>query len=114
MNKPSLRNPLFATMLIAAVYAPASSAIMKEQNVRDARVTGVPAVRVDFSDLDVARGAGAEILYQRLRAAAKSVCGAADGRDLTATQEARKCFAETLDAAVSKVNSKRLQEIHNG
>jgi UrcA family protein len=114
MNKSSLRNPLFATMLIAAAYAPASSAIVKEQNVRDAMVKNTPSVTVDFSDLDIERGAGAEILYQRLRAAAKSVCGPVDGRDLTATQEARKCFDAALDAAVSRVNSERLQQIHNG
>lgn len=114
MNKPNLRNPLFAAMLVAAAYAPASSAIVKEQNVRQAFEATVPAVTVEFADLDLARGAGVEILYQRLRSAAKSVCGTSDGRDLTGTQAWRKCVDEALDKAVAEVNNEQLTDIHRG
>lgn len=114
MNMPTLKNTLLATLVAGAVYAPTSSAIVKEQSVRDALGTSAPAVTVGFSDLDIARGAGAEVLYQRLRAAARSVCRTADGRNLNAAVESRKCFQQALDEAVSTVNSAPLTEIHRG
>lgn len=114
MNNSNLRNTAFATLIAIAAYAPASSAIVKEQSVRDAFGSAVPAVTVEFSDLDLARGAGVEVLYRRLRAAAKSVCGTNDGRNLNGRQEWRKCYDQALDEAVAKVNNSRLTELHRG
>lgn len=114
MYKSNLRHAVYATLFAAAAHAPASSALVKEQNVRDAFGSGAPSVTVGFADLDIARGTGAEVLYQRLRAAARSVCGTSDGRNINASAESRKCFEQALDEAVSKVNSERVTEIHRG
>ncbi len=114
MNRLHLRNSLLATMLVSAAYAPTSSAIVKHQSVRQAFAAGTPAVIVNFSDLDVARGSGVEILYQRLRTAAKTVCGAKDLRNLTAAQEWRACYKQALDGAVDKVGNERLNRLHRG
>jgi len=114
MNNSHLRNSLLATLVVFAAYAPTSSAIVKHQSVKQAFATGAPAVTVNFSDLDVARGPGVETLYQRLRTAAKAVCGTKDTRNLTALQEWRACYKQALDGAVEKVNIDRLDELHNG
>ncbi len=114
MNNPQLRNSLLATLLVFAAYAPTSSAIVKHQSVKQAFATGVPAVTVNFSDLDVARGAGVETLYQRLRTAAKAVCGAKDIRKLNETKAWRACYTQALDNAVEKVGNERLNQLHHG
>ncbi|MBI1732956.1 MAG: UrcA family protein [Gammaproteobacteria bacterium] len=114
MKTLCLRNSLPAILAASCLYAPAGHAIVKYQSVRSALEAGVPAVTVTFSDLDLDRGAGAETLYQRLRAAAKKVCGTADGRDLSATHERRRCYREALDRAVNDVNNERLEKLHGG
>lgn len=114
MNNPHLRNSLLATLVVFATYAPTSSAIVKHQSVKQAFETGTSTVTVNFSDLDIERGAGVETLYQRLRTAAKSVCGTKDARNLNEMQEWRACYKQALDGAVEKVNNDRLDELHNG
>ncbi len=114
MNHPQLRNSLLATLVVLAAYAPTSSAIVKHQSVRQAFATGAPAVIVNYSDLDVARGSGVEILYQRLRTAAQTVCGAKDLRNLSATQQWRTCYKQALDGAVEKVNIEGVTQLHKG
>lgn len=59
-----------------------------------------PSVTVQVADLDVAKAAGASALYQRLRAAAHSVCGYPTSGDLAAKASARLCVDETLHRAV--------------
>ena len=114
MNHPHLRNSLLATLVVFSAYAPTSSAIIKHQSVKQAFETGAASVTVDFSDLDVARGEGVEVLYQRLRTAAKIVCGTKDTRNLTDTQEWRACFKQALDRAVEQVDNERLTQLHQG
>lgn len=114
MNNLHLRNSLLATLVCFAAYAPTSSAIVKHQSVRHAFEAGVSTVTVNFSDLDIARGAGIEILYQRLRTAAKAVCGTHDGRDLSRSQQWRQCYRQALDGAVKQVGNERLEELHRG
>ena len=114
MNKLHLRNSMLATLVVVAAYAPTSSAIVRHQSVKQAFAAGTPAVIVNFSDLDIARGSGVEVLYQRLQAAAKTVCGTRDIRNLSATQEWRACYKQALDGAVEKVGDERLNQLHNG
>ena len=114
MNSLPLRNSMLAALFCLAAYAPTSSAIVKHPSVKGVLGIGAPTVTVDFSDLDVARGAGVEILYQRLRSAAKAVCGSKDMRDLSGMQECRKCYDSALDRAVKNVDNERLNQIHNG
>lgn len=114
MNNPQLRNSLLATLVVFAAYAPTSSAIVKHKSVKQTFAAVAPAVIVNFSDLDVARGSGVETLYQRLRTAAKAVCGTRDLRNITATLEWRACYTQALDGAVEKVNVESLDALHNG
>ena len=114
MNHPHLRNTMLAALVVFAAYAPTSSAIIKHQSVKQAFDTGASSITVDFSDLDVARGEGMEVLYQRLRSAAKTVCGSKDTRNLNDMQEWRACFKQALDRAVEQVDNERLTQLHQG
>ena len=74
------------------------------------------AVNVSFSDLNIDNTAGAKILYARLQRASKEVCGVGshvDVRSLTETRKARDCYEKALSAAVDKIDSERLTDIHN-
>ena len=67
------------------------------------------AVTVSYGDLDLAKEAGVEQLYARLRRAAQSVCGPdSDIRDLAGTASRKACIATTLAEAVEKTHNVRL------
>lgn len=72
-------------------------------------------IAVNYSDLDVSRPAGAEVLITRMRAAAAQVCGPApDVRDLVMYRFYRQCMAETVDRAVASVNAPMVTELYRG
>ena len=61
---------------------------------------------VRFKDLDLATGAGAETLYERIAAAARVVCrGATQGA-------VRKCRLRAVDDAVRTIGSPLLSSVH--
>ncbi len=73
------------------------------------------AVTVSFADLNIQNTAGARVLYSRLQRATKSVCGLKSYRELgslSRVSQAKQCYTETLDEAVTKIDSAALQEIH--
>jgi UrcA family protein len=61
---------------------------------------------VRFKDLDLATGAGAEMLYERIAGAARIVCRGA------AYTEVRACRARAVEDAVRAVGSPLLSSIH--
>ena len=67
--------------------------------------------RVSYADLDLNNEAGQNTLYQRLKAAAESVCESTDVQ--TRFQfEQHKCTEEALNRAVQEVGHQELTEIH--
>lgn len=61
-------------------------------------------IDVHFADLDLTRSEGVAVLYQRLEAAAKSVCASLDARDLTSQAHFKGCVESAIDSAVAKVD----------
>jgi|SRR6516162_3671010 UrcA family protein len=61
-------------------------------------------VAVRFSDLDLTRSEGAAVLYQRLQAAAKTVCASLDARDLASQMRFRDCVQTGIGSAVAKID----------
>ena len=61
-------------------------------------------IDVHFADLDLTRSEGAAVLYQRLEAAAKSVCASLDARDLTSQTHFKGCVETAIGSAVAKVD----------
>lgn len=73
--------------------------------------------KVAYSDLNVEKEAGAQQLYRRLQQASKRVCGVESlniAGSISAVSQSRRCYRETLDAAVVKIDNVALTEIHEG
>ena len=74
-------------------------------------------VKVNYADLNVEKEAGAQILYRRLQQASKRVCGVESLQNAGGASQISKqqqCYREALDAAVAKIDSAALAEIHRG
>jgi UrcA family protein len=70
------------------------------------------SVSVRYADLDLASAAGAATLYQRLRGAARLVCGYAV-ENLALLSYVNRCNDSAIADAVSSVNAPLLSAIHN-
>lgn len=71
-----------------------------------------PTVQVQYGDLNLATDQGARALLERIKAAARQVCPAADGRDLAAFQSSRRCAREAVARAIDQVGSPRLAALY--
>src|SRR5882672_481951 len=69
-------------------------------------------VTVRYSELDLSRPAGAQVLYQRLRLAAFDVCDNFAGSFSTRRLAASTCYENALAKAVQDVNSPQLSAIY--
>ena len=67
---------------------------------------------VSFADLDINHPAGAAVLYQRIRAAAREVCRPTSERDLAVAELARACVQDAIVRAVNEVNAPQLSQYH--
>ncbi len=72
----------------------------------------VPRVVVKYGDLNLSTDIGTQILYRRLKAAARAVCPDFSNRDLRQSDVSRRCRAEALARAVNDVHSSRLAAIY--
>jgi UrcA family protein len=73
---------------------------------------GVPSVTVPYRDLNLSQPADAQLLYQRLRRAADTVCVAVPTYELARHAAYERCFRIVLDRAVMSVGSAELSAIH--
>jgi UrcA family protein len=68
---------------------------------------------VSYADLDLSKPAGAQTLYKRIKAAARSVCGPVDQYTfVTAPSAFRECFDKAVADAVSQVDRPSLTALH--
>ena len=75
----------------------------------------IAKVSVSYADLDIQNDAGARVLYARLRQASEKVCSVESYREagsLSRVAKAQQCYAETLEEAVSRIDSDALKKIH--
>jgi UrcA family protein len=109
MKESKLLKGLIASVAVVALSAPAIASASND--------TGLAgnSVKVNYSDLNVQKKAGAKVLYRRLQRASKEVCGvealriAGSVRILT---EMQICYRNSLTTAVAKVDSAALTKIH--
>ena len=72
------------------------------------------AITVPLADLNLSNKVGVVKLYQRLKAAARQVCGSQDYR-ISGMQQSRlnkQCYLQALSSAVNEIDSDLLREIH--
>lgn len=75
---------------------------------------------VKMWDLDLARTADVQTLYERIQAAAEAVCRSEENRMWNNTRQrvprgwSERCVDDAVDAAVSDVGNRRLATLHRG
>lgn len=72
-----------------------------------------PSVQVSYADLDLSKEAGAEALYRRIQAAARSVCVRADGRDIERFRLSRQCYDDSIEGALAQADLRSLYAVHH-
>jgi UrcA family protein len=103
---------------VIARYAPAVAAFgvlatgSFQANASAERAPETPSVAVNYADLNINTPSGVEALYARLRAAAREVCNVGERRPLNEVIEAKRCYRQTLAAAVDSVKSLTLSALH--
>jgi UrcA family protein len=72
---------------------------------------GLPSQRVSYADLDISKPAGAQVLYGRIKAAARHVCALNGYSDLGTMQWMNRCTDRAIDKAVKDVDSPALSAL---
>jgi UrcA family protein len=76
-------------------------------------VTSAPTMTVSFSELDITKPRGLEVLYSRIEHAAKTVCGLDYmPKSLARNRHAKACFQTAVDDAVRQINRPTLTALH--
>ena len=107
MKESKLIKGVVAAVAVAAFSMPAIA-------FADAELKGA-SEKVSYADLNVEKQEGAKQLYRRLQRASKRVCGVESLKivgSVRAVSDAHRCYRETLDATVAKIDNPTLTEIH--
>ena len=72
----------------------------------------VPSVTVSYADLDLSNPAGAHTLYQRIKAAASTVCAPLESKELKRNRLWRDCYEQAVSNAVATINRPTLTALH--
>lgn len=106
------RTPIRRLSLISLALAGATLyAATAQAQAPEARE--VHTLTVKYSDLNLTSAAGATQLYNRIRGAARFVCGE-EGRRLEEQMVWNDCFHTSVSNAVSAVHSPLLSALHEG
>lgn len=96
--------------LFAALAAPAVAGVHPVKGQPDVLET-----TVRFSDLDLNRMAGADVVLSRIGQAARNVCGEAPApRELAKRARHRACVAAATDTAVVRLDAPLVTARHSG
>jgi UrcA family protein len=99
---------MIARIIALGLMSAAAAASQAETSLPD---SDVPAVRVDYADLDLNTEQGATRLYKRIAGAAKRVCPSSSGLELRASQVAQRCISAAISRAVAEVDSPQLAKV---
>ncbi len=72
----------------------------------------VASVEVRYGELDLARSAGAEVFYRRLKNATREICGPVNARSAVLMRKWTECYQGTLDTAVATANRPMITQLH--
>src|ERR1700730_16872710 len=77
------------------------------------RANGLRTMTVTYRDLNLSTVAGATTLYQRIKGAARSVCGD-EGRRFDEQRQWKSCYRGAIAGAVATVHSPLLTAVYSG
>jgi UrcA family protein len=114
LNEELTMNTTIRTKVRAAIYCLCgATTLCALQATAIAADDALPTRRVSYADLDISKPAGAKVLYRRIEAAARDVCGFDTSSVLRPTAQNRACITQAVDVAVKRVNSVALSELHS-
>lgn len=108
MSITSIRGVVFASLGAAAALANIAVAVPAH-----AAEPQAPTAMVRYADLDLATAKGAARLGHRVRAAAETVCGSADVRDLARMAPVQRCRAAAIVDAAPQIAA-AIESARNG
>jgi UrcA family protein len=74
----------------------------------------VASVTVSYADLDLSKPVGVQILYGRIKAAARKVCSPLDEtKQLQRMQQWRDCYETAVADAVTRIDRPTLTALHH-
>ena len=76
------------------------------------RAVEIPSVKVSYVDLDLSNPAGAATLYQRIKAAARTVCAPLESTQLKRHLLWRDCYQQAVSNAVATIDRPTLTALH--
>jgi UrcA family protein len=99
--------PVLFGLVITAIPAVTSAA-------DSITLSGQNAITVKFSDLDLSKVEGARALYQRIRTAARNVCGQTAGRQevLEVRMARNSCVKTAIADAVKSIDNEQLNALY--
>lgn len=102
-----------ALRVLPVAVAMMADSCIDSRNAAYAAVAREPSsVRVSIKDLNLTTHAGAAALYQRIRNAARSVCGTVDIALPEEKAAWDRCVDEAIGSAVAKLGSAKLTEYY--
>jgi len=110
---PDHKEPCMSVRLSELLSALTVSATMCLPCLASEAATDAPGIRITYGDLNLATPAGVEVLYARIRGAAKQYCE--PERMLTGTRVSTtydRCINDTVATAVRKLNQPGLSALH--
>ena len=108
-------NMTIRTKLLTAIYcAFGAAAFIAASSAANAGTLDVRTKTVRYDDLDLAKPAGAQALYSRIRVAAREVCESLPGVVWSEAAAEHACIEKAIDGAVEKVNSPGLTTLRFG
>jgi len=110
MKESKLGRSLLTAIIVVILSAPTIALADAKSGVKDV------SVKVSYADLDLEKQGGAKALYRRLQQASRQACdvrGLNVEGSLKRTSEARRCYRDALSAAVEKIDSDLMTQIHN-
>ena len=109
MNTVVAKSTAILTLAVALI----GHSVLAHADRRDGAAGSGPSITISYSELDVSRPRGVEVLYTRIKRAARSVCGIDRlHRELSGGRRAMACYQSTLDDAVMQVNRPTLTALH--
>ena len=100
---------LGAAVTASALASDPCSAATPVDSLHETRST-----TISYSSNDGASTQTAAALYQRLRSAARDVCGERDAHIGAMRNDWQSCYRAALDSAVAEVNLQRITQLHQG
>ncbi len=106
---------MFALVVLIALSAAATTARADSAREMALQLATSKTAFVSFRDLDLSSDAGAQVLYGRIKQAARGLCGPEEQYlrpPLRRAHRLAQCYRAAVDRAVIRANLERLTAVH--